>query len=200
MFLRIVSVAIVFGQLVYAGDSMIPATVAPAEISPSTGYYMEGALGSFSLDDKVTSEELSAKTWMLGAGVAFSPYISLEARYYRGLDNQIDLDSGTSSIPNKVYNSTLTNLSIFAKLGYPVGRWTPYVLWGYGSLKLTNIEGGDRKEHAMQYGVGVRYRTTEHLSFFVDWVRAYDNKGFDGRAKNDDLTVDLVSFGLQYRF
>ncbi len=200
MFLRIASVAIMCGQLVYAGEVMIPATVASVEVSSPVEYYVEGALGSFSLEDKVTSEELSVKTGMLGAGIAFSPYIALEARYYRGIGNQIDFDSGATSSPDKVYDSTFTNLSVFAKFSYPAGRWTPYVLWGYGSLKLTNIEGGDREERAMQYGVGVRYKTTEHLSVFVDWVRTYDDKGFDGRAKNDDISIDLVSVGITYRF
>ena len=74
------------------------------------------------------------------------------------------------------------------------------MLWGYGVLKLTNIEGGDREERTMQYGIGIRYRTTEHLSIFVDWVRAYDDKGFDGRATHDAISVDLVSMGVSYRF
>ncbi len=200
MLSRIVSVAIVCGWFVYAGEVRIPAVVAPVEVTSSVKYDIAGALGSFWLDDKVTSEALRVKTGMLGVGVAFSPYLALEARYYRSLGAQINLDSGTTSSPDKTYDSTFTNLSLFAKLSYPSGRWTPYVLWGYGALKLTNIEGGDRKERTMQYGVGIRYRTTAHLSVFVDWVRAYDDKGFDGRATHDMISVDLVSMGISYRF
>ena len=199
MLLRIVSVAIVSGWFVYAGDARIPA-VAPVEVTSSVQYDVEGAFGSFLLEDQMTSEELSVKTGMLGVGVAFSPYMALEARYYKSLGSQIDYASGTTSSPNKTYDSTFTNLSLFVKLSYPSGRWTPYVLWGYGALKLTNIEGGDREERTMQYGIGIRYKTTEHLSIFVDWVRAYDDKGFDGRATHDAISVDLVSMGVSYRF
>jgi opacity protein-like surface antigen len=184
----------------FSGDTLIPVTTTPQSVKSPSGFYLGGGLGTFVLDDGVTAEELSANTALLIAGYQYNAYLSLEARYYRSIGDEMDYDAGERVSPDASYESTFTHMAAFLKLGYTYGDFSPYLLLGYGTLKLTNIAGADREESAMQYGVGVGYQVTDDFSLFVDWVRAYDDKGFDGRAIQDDLTMDLITAGVIYRF
>ncbi len=197
---KLLLLSTLFIYYAFAGETLTPVLTTPITVAQYNNIYIAGGVGTFSLDDAVTSETLSANTALLIAGYRFNAYLSLEARYYRSMGGEIEYDGGGRASPDTTYDSTFTDLSAFLKLGYPSGDFTPYLLLGYGKLKLTDIAGGDREESAVQYGVGASYRVTEQVSLFVDWVRAYDDRGFDGRAKQDDLSVDLFSVGVIYRF
>lgn len=187
----------------YAGDTGKNTATPDSEVlsvePESTNVYMGLGGSSFVLHDDVTEEELTANTLLLTVGYQLNPYFALEGRYYQSFGD-IEYDSGDRPSPNTTYDSTFTNVALFVKASYSFEKWKPYLLLGYGKLKLTNYLGANREESALQYGLGVDYKITKNLTFFVDWVRAYDSKGFGGRAKNDDLTIDLVSSGLRYTF
>ncbi len=187
-------------SLAFAGDALTPVETTPLSVRSDSGFYLGAGVGTFTLTDDVTSEELTANTTLLIAGYQYNTYLSFEARYYRSLNDEIDYDAGDRTSPDSTYESTFTNRAAFVKLGYDYGDFSPYLLLGYGTLKLTNITGADREESAVQYGVGASYAVTTEWSLFVDWVRAYDDKGFDGRAMQDDLTIDLITAGVTYRF
>ena len=91
-------------------------------------------------------------------------------------------------------------MALYLKPGYQLGNYHPYLLLGYGQTTLTNLAGRDRKESSFQYGVGMDIDMSAHTSLQVDYVMAYDDDNFDGRAMRDDITIDMVTFGINYHF
>ena len=104
---------------------------------------------------------------------------------------------GSSS---KSLQSSYTNAALYAKLSYPIKALKPYLLIGYGINTISNLNGSDRVESSIQYGIGISYKPTNKVSIFADYIRAYNNKGFDGRAMQDRLRANLVTIGATYTF
>ena len=183
-----------------AGNTNIPTDTKPIAVSAlDHSFYMGLGVSAFVLEDGTTAEELSANTVLAIIGYNYNQYIAIEGRYYSSFGD-IEYSAGDTQSPDAVYDSEFTNKALFLKVTYPANDIRFYALLGYGELVLTNIAGGDRIERSLQYGVGVSYRVSENIDVFVDWVHAYDDKGFDARAKNDDISVDLLSTGMRYRF
>ena len=190
---------VLFITVLSAGTTkQVPAS-SPASVIERHAYVGAG-YSSFVLQDEVTEEELSSGVFLLLVGYQFTENFSLEGRFYRNTDEKIDYDPGNRPSPHATYKSTFSNSAVFLKASYPISKFEVYGLLGYGRVKLTNIAGGDREESGVQYGLGLSYRVSAHVDIFADWVRAYDDSGFDGRAKNDGITVNLLSFGMRYLF
>ena len=184
----------------FAGDYHALAETEPIKVPiDDSSFYIGAGVSSFVLDDDTTAEELSTNTSLVIVGYSYNPYIAIEGRYYKGLGD-IDYSAGDTQSPDAVYDSDFSNIALFLKASYPVSDMQVYALLGYGQLELTNIAGSDRVEKSLQYGLGMSYKVSDNVELFTDWLRAYDDKGFDGRAKNDDISIDLVSMGVTYKF
>jgi opacity protein-like surface antigen len=83
---------------------------------------------------------------------------------------------------------------------YPIGDFSVYALLGYGGVSLSNLENGDAYESGFQWGLGAGYAFTENISVFADYVKLYDDTGFDYRAQNANVDSDTWTIGLSYKF
>ncbi len=84
---------------------------------------------------------------------------------------------------------------------YPVTEeFNVYALLGYGGVQLGNLESGDAAESGFQWGLGASYDATETIAVFVDYVKLYDDTGFDYRAQLEDVDSDAWTLGVSYIF
>ena len=185
-----------------AGDAkhtQKPDTI-PLPILPTKNeLYMGLGVGQFTLKNTQTKEELSSMTGTIILGYDIDQYFGLEARYSRSFQD-ICYDSGNFTVANHDIDATFTNMALYAKVGYAFEKIKPYILLGYGESKVTNLSFSNRKEAGLQYGAGLSYELNPHWNLFADYVRAYDDKGFDGRSRADTLTLDIATFGFKYHF
>ncbi len=167
-------------------------SVVPVEES---GFYLGGGFGSFALHNTDANEKLSAYGGTIIAGYQFNSYLSIEGRYTRSSKLTYSKESISKSL-----DSTYTDTALFARLGYPVGSFTPYALLGYGANRITNLAGADRVEYSIQYGAGISFKASQNLSLFADYIIAYDKKGFGDRATAEHQHINLATIGLIYKF
>jgi len=202
--------ALALSTSLYAGGDITPAVepVIPIieETAPvnDSAFYVGLGLSLMSLEDDYTKEEFSAKGVTLQAGYQYNEYLALEGRFTRDVGD-VDYDHG--SIANgglniDDYPTDFSNIGLYIKPMYTVDDFTAYALLGYGEVELTNIPQGDedRTEAGFQWGLGASYLVFDNISIFIDYLRMYDDKGFDGRATNRDVLVDAWTLGVTYKF
>ena len=168
-------------------------------ITKNKGFYLGLGVGRFVMENYYIAEQMSANTASFDGGYRFNKYLDLEARYTAGV-RDVHYKGYNLGTPNRKVSSKFTNMALYLKPGYQLGNYRPYLLLGYGQSKLTNLAGRDRKESSFQYGVGMDIDMDIHTSLQIDYVMAYDDDNFDGRAMRDDITIDMVTFGINYHF
>jgi len=194
-----------YGTFAFGGGSHEPPqTKEEAKPSLNPTLYIGAGASSLSIENDKTSEEFSSPMWTLVGGVNLNEYFGVEARYYRSFGD-MEYEHGTTGSPNyDDYPATFVSYGVYAKLQYPIEEFTPYVLIGYGQVEfdgLPYIEGRDpRIENTFQWGAGVSYKITENFSFFVDYMKLYNKKGFDGRAETANISIDAIGVGVSYNF
>ncbi len=199
---------IALSSLSFAGGKIVDP--APTEVLPifadDSAFYIGLGLSGLSLRNDFTDEEFSSLGVMLQAGYQFNQYIAIEGRYTLSVGD-VEYDHGTTLNSNyDDYPTDFTNIGIYAKGMYPIGDFVPYVLLGYGEVTLTDLPLGgagisaDRSESGFQWGLGAGYNFTENISGFVDYVRLYDDTGFDYRATTVDVASDVWTLGVSYKF
>lgn len=205
---RIVVLLVISSTILIGGGNV--ATLSQKKTVPvnvkENGFYVGLGMNRMALNNDYTDEEFSVTGLMLQAGYQYNQYLAIEGRYNFDIGD-VDYDHGTVLHPDiDDYPGNFTNLAVYVKGTYPIGNFTPYVLLGYGEVALTNIPLGgpgisaDRAEKGFQWGLGAGYQFTEAISFFVDYVRAYDGTGFDGRAADVDVSADIWTLGIRYTF
>lgn len=193
----------------YGGASDIPA-IAPVvpivvESEDENSYYIGLGYSSMRLENDLTDEEFSANAVMIQAGYKFHQNLAIEGRYTHHIGD-IDYDRGTTfNRNNSDYSADFTNIAIYLKPMYAVDDFTMYALLGYGEVELTDIPrlnrlNADRAESGFQWGLGIDYSFNENISVFIDYVKMYDDVGFDYRAQNADIIADAWTLGVSYKF
>jgi opacity protein-like surface antigen len=177
------------------GKEIAPVSSDTIAIEDDGGFYVGGAYAHFGLYNTDAHENLTAKALTLIAGYEINRYLSIEGRYTQSSDVTYHKDKQT-----KPLTSHYTDTALYAKIGYPMGSIAPYALIGYGRNTITNLIGSDRTENSIHYGAGLTIKATESLSLFADYVRAYQGKGFDGRATTEHQHINLLSAGIIYKF
>jgi len=184
---KILMAAVAAMTMTFAGGNIV--TEQEVQVEPAlTGLYVGG--GYTYIDAELASGGTTVKesenAGTVLAGYNFNEYVALEGRYtfstdinYAGLNTQVDGDVW----------------GIYVKPQYPVSNdFKVYALLGYGDV--IDLDDGD----GFQYGVGAAYSATKNVEVFVDWVRAYDDKIELTSTQNADFTVDLFTFGVNYKF
>jgi len=141
-------------------------------------------------------ERLHAMSGTLLAGYALNRYTALEGRYTRGWTRVRYTHAGATRSLSSHYD----DLSLYLKLSYPIGRWSPYLLVGYGRSTLSDLGGRDREEYGVHYGAGLAWHLDDETALFGEYTRLYHGYGFGGQARRDLLTLDALTVGLRYRF
>lgn len=191
---------VVLSSFSNAGANTVIVDVLPIpieEVDASVFYVGVGA-GSLLQKNDFTSEEISAITATLQLGYTYNKYISIEARYTMGFDTSYDAGN-ILPIPTP-YTGDFTNVGIYLKPTYPIGDFSIYTFLGYGSMMLSDLNNGDAVESNFQWGGGVSYSITEHISIFADYVSLYNDTGFDYVATADDINSYNITVGVSYRF
>ncbi|SFV51171.1 putative outer membrane protein A [hydrothermal vent metagenome] len=193
---------VALGQTLYAGGDIAPITTPvieePTAIEESSPFYIGLGIGRATLQDEITDEEMRSNTLTLQAGYQYNQYIALEGRYAFGFDTQYSV--GNTNNQESDYDGDLSSWGIYLKPTYPIGDLNIYALLGYGGAMLDNLVSGDAYEDSFQWGAGMSYEIVDNLSIFVDYISLYDSKGFDYRAKNDDINANIWTLGVTYRF
>jgi len=158
--------------------------------------YFGIGFGDYKVSVANSNEDLKKSTTTLIAGYNVNRYVAIEGRYSFSLGNST-LYVLQNTKPTK---TKFSNLSIFTKLSYPIDTFKPYLLIGYGKTKLTNIVKSNRVEYSIEYGIGANYVLNNNLELFTEYVRLYNHKGFDGRAKSSKVKISLFSAGIKYNF
>ncbi len=186
-------------SLSFGGGDRAPVTVDAVEIpaGPSP-FYIGITGGAIQVNNDFSKEEISATTVTLAAGYTYNEYITVEARYTLGVDTSYDAGNITPAVPD--YDGDVSNIGIYLKPTYSFGEVGVYALLGYGKLYLSDLNGGDAAEEGFQWGAGLSYAITEHISVYAEYLSLYDDTGFDYVAQLDDVTAEAVNVGLTYRF
>ncbi len=205
----ILSVAILSHNIAIAGGDIAPVKE-PTVVIPTTvennGIYLGLGITAMNLDNDLSNESFSATGIMLEAGYQFNNYLALEGRYTMHLGN-LEYDHGDTTNPNySDYPGDFTNVGIYLKPMYRIENFSLYGLLGYGEVTLTDLPAPgstgsvDRAEDGFQWGLGIDYAINENVSVFVDYMNVYDDKGFDYRAQDADISSELWTLGLSYKF
>lgn len=182
-----------------AGNLNIFPTSKPIEIKNNKLSYINNfyfGLGFGKVKISSPLEELKSNTLSLTLGYTINPYLSLEARYTKSIED-LEYKSKTKS---KDIDSTYSNLALFSKLSYPIHNFKPYILLGYGKNKITKLAKTTRDENSFEYGAGLEYKINSNFSINLDYIRAYNKKGFDNRAIDQRVKIDLITASLTYNF
>jgi len=175
-------------------------------VEETKNFYIGLGLSKMSLRNDFSDEEFSASGIMLQLGYQINPYVAIEGRYTKHVGN-LDYDHGkvlTTNISD--YDGDFSNIAVYVKPMYSIESFQMYGLLGYGAVKLTNIPLGgspiaaDRSENSFQWGVGLGYDVLDNVSVFVDYVRFYDDDGFNGRATQSNIVSDAWTLGVSYTF
>lgn len=191
------------------GNITMPESVPDVVVEPvvdASPFYVGLGLSNMKLHDDFTKEEFSSMGVMLQAGYQFNKYFALEGRYTRNVGD-VEYDHGNTINPDyDDYPTDFSNIGIYLKPMYPIESFNVYALLGYGQVELTNIPLGgagisaDRAEDGFQWGLGASYDVTDDIALFVDYVKFYDDDGFDYRAREVNVNSDAWTFGVSYKF
>lgn len=153
------------------------------------GGYLDASVGRTDLNESGWDNGTS---FSIGAGYSFTNYISAEARYIDFGEFDDDIFpvwtlSGDAFVVDFVASYPLTpRVSMFAKLGF--FAWDAEVSEeGFG--ELASDDGTD-----ITYGAGVALNFTEQLSSYIQFKR------YSFEVDGEDLDLDDIGIGLQYRF
>lgn len=153
------------------------------------GFYLDASVGQTDINESGWDDGTS---FSLGAGYSFTKHISIEARYidFGEFDDNappVWTLSGDALVVDLVASYPLTDrVSMFAKLG--VFGWDAELSEdGFG--ELASDDGTD-----ITYGVGVSLSFADRFSSYIQFKRyAFEVSG-------EDLDLDDIAIGLQYRF
>jgi len=146
------------------------------------------------LDLGSESVGISGNAVTVNAGFNFNPYIAVEARYTKAID-ETSIDTGFGTLYS---NDRISSFGAYVKPQYKTGTGTLYALLGYGRVDVENTG-----ENEFQWGVGASYEFESNFSVFFDYMRLSDSSETfltqDG-AVSVNATLDTYTFGLSYRF
>jgi opacity protein-like surface antigen len=198
--LSMVSILALSG-LGFAGGDIAPieTIIETQMVMEQNPFYIGLGIGYAQLNDDFTNEEISSNNIMLQSGYKYNEYVALEGRYTFGFNTDYDRGNLFNSLSGG-YDGDVSNWGIYVKPMYPIGNFNIYALLGYGGVMLDDLAGGDAYEDGFQWGLGADYAVNENFSVFVDYVKLYDDTGFDYRAKNDDVDSNTWTLGVSYRF
>ena len=196
-------------SVIWAGGDRVKAPSLPIVVEEAcldSGAYVGVGLSGMFLQDALSDETFSAVGAMIQVGYQFNQYFAVEGRHSRNVGAVKYQHGKTSNPDNSDYPTRFSNAAIYLKPIYPMGKLSIYALLGYGRTQMTNLPGGgagvtaDRAESGFQWGAGVSYRASRHVSVFADYVQYYHGKGFDYRAQKATVNAGALTVGISYRF
>lgn len=192
-----------------------PVVIAPSE-GPSTGFYVEGHVGSAMIgveDTDYTANPVQTQDWSkpnLTAGIAFGWDTMLTGNLVGGIDLRYDFFNADFAPYADAGLGTLVTVkdtaSAVGKLGYQVVPGTQiYAVLGFGSAAIEAPDSFDDfvngRSTGWVAGIGAETRISDLISATIDarYFRAFD--AFATSDEEEFLPHYLaVTVGLKYRF
>jgi len=210
---QIVSGLLLLQTSMFAGGTILPnahAVQQKEEVHSSTvdnyHYYFGLGRSDMRLENELTKENFTTRGVTVQLGYDYNQYLAIEGRYTHHVGN-VHYNHGKRNQVNEGidipdYPTDFSNIALYVKPTYSIYNISAYALLGYGQVKLTNIPIGDvdRAESSFQWGLGASYMITKNISFFIDYINMYEDKGFDYRAKDANIKVDAWTVGFTYKF
>ena len=199
---------LLLSELSFAGGDVLPVEepVVMESLANDSGLYLGLGVSAMKLNNDFSKEEFSSTGATLQAGYQFNEYFAVEGRYTRNVGD-LDYDHGTTQNPNySDYPGDFSNIAVYLKPMYAFDDFSVYALLGYAEVTLTDLPhpstpgSVDRAEDGFQWGLGASYTFMDDFSVFVDYVKVYDDQGFDYRAQKADIASDLWTLGVTYKF
>lgn len=196
-----------------AGGNIVPDETIEVEntvnnmVNNSSGFYVGVAYTAIHNEVDITSGrygEVDYDGYMLQTGYKFNPYLAVEARYWDTWDEEITTTHpirATATLP-----AQMDAWGIYLKPMYPImEKLDVYALlgWGHQDSKHGSYHPEDS---SFSWGGGASYSFTENISFFVDYVRIYDDTAIDntvnlfGEVIDVNLETSSFNVGLSYKF
>ena len=165
-------------------------------------HYVGVSYSSLKLLNVDNSEQFLGKGISLKIGHRYNKHLSIEARYSKSF--KVEYSSGNNILTkdNNSYPSTFSNIGFYLKPSVSIKKASIYALLGYGRVEITNIPQGDvnRAEIGFEWGGGVEYLVSNHISIFSDYILMYQGDGFDYLGTNNKQKADMFSIGFNYHF
>ena len=178
--------------------------VAASAHAQGSGFYLGGALGQSKLTEwcdtggstTATLPACEAKdtSWKVLGGYRFNQYVAAEATYIDWGEVTATVRSNATGLTVGVAASQISyGLAVVGTL--PLGQG--FAFFGKAGFLKTEQEttrGGspastvDRKETELHYGLGAKYTFTKNWALRGEW------------EKTEDLKVEMLSIGVEYRF
>ncbi len=198
-----------------AGGDIIPVEETIVEVQEvvnnDAGFYVGVAYTAITNETTISNGvngEVDYDGFMLQAGYKFNPYIAVEARYWDGGDERLNMshpvghpDGDDHSVP-----SEFDAWGIYVKPMYPVTEALDiYALLGWGEQDTVNhiYTPGDG---TFSWGLGVAYSFTDNISVFVDYVSIYDDTAIEnsidplGNEVDVEIASTSLNIGVTYKF
>ena len=191
-------VILVLTGFAQAGGDFIKAEPISIAAVDNSAFYIGAAVGQGYVNNDPSEEEMTSTTVMLQSGYMFNEYIAIEGRYSFGFN--MDYDPGLTRNSRDDYDGDFSAWGIYAKPMYPIGDFSLYALLGYGGVGLDSLELGDAYEDGFQWGLGASYTFEENIVVFADYIKLYDDEGFDYRATLEAVDSDTWNVGMYYKF
>ncbi|MEJ2604803.1 MAG: porin family protein [Gammaproteobacteria bacterium] len=174
------------------GAGLVGLALAPA-VQAGGGFYFGGDLGEVSAEEFFDGFEFDRSTdaWRLYGGYRLSDYLGAELGYvnFGELDERVDI--GTRFVP---LSADAEGYTVAGTVGWPIGD--SLVLTGRGGFLFWDGEYRvddlrfDRSDENFFYGAGLRVNLGRGFSITGDWTR----------YELDEVDIEMVSAGLQFRF
>ena len=206
--LAISTFAIAGGNVAPIETEVAPITteveVAPVE---NNGFYIGIAYGysNVQLDNSLTGNKVDDYDYgsiLLDIGYKINPYISIEGRYWAGINSNNDL-AWKNHIDSDV---TVDAWGIYAKPTYPVSdKFDIYALVGYGSgdasYDIPNAGTIDSENsEGFSWGLGAEYQMSNNVALFIDYTSVIDGESTKTGLLATDNSVETINFGVNYKF
>lgn len=168
--------------------------------SENSSFYVGGGFSFIDLNAQEIGGsgefDITGDSLTLIAGYNLNSYFAIEGRYTGTVGDlsadiygyEEDLDGGMS------------NIAVYLKPMFPVQNMNLYALLGLGQVTLDDDSSDDLSETFLQWGLGINYGINDNFGVFLDYVRLYDDVGFDGDTLDGDFVVDTVNIGVTYKF
>ncbi len=196
------TLAMLMGSTLIAGGKTtqeVVSDVAPI-VAKASHYYLGMGIANKQMENEKTDETFESTDITLLAGYRYNAYVGAEVRYVKELSDVEYSHGSTNNADIDAYDSSFEALGAYLKLSYPIEAFSPYALLGYASTSMDNLEGDSRSEEGFSWGVGATYQLNPNWSLFADYILLYDDKGFNGRAVNETITIDTFALGVHYAF
>jgi hypothetical protein len=190
-------------------SSVVIASDTTSQVKNDNGLYLGLGYGYLdgSIDAGSISTDIDTNNVVIQGGFKINKYVSLEARYWTGLDNGDATQSG-GNYPGS-YNANKTwAWGAYIKPTYPIfTNVNVYGLLGYGVSSL-KYNGNSINSDDFSWGLGGEFVLNKNIAFYADYISITSQNSADftyapsgyTTSTNSNTDVYTMNIGITYKF